>query len=125
MARGAYFRWSNADDLFEPELHEKCLEILQENPDANAVEAIGRLPGISVLRSGGEGSSLVIRGMEPKYSNVTLEGINLMWSRKIPEATKHLQATVAKHPKDAYMAHYQLALILYPQKKFKEHYSIA
>ena len=52
-------------------------ERLQENPDANAVEAIGRLPGISVLRSGGEGSSLVIRGMEPKYSNVTLEGINL------------------------------------------------
>ena len=52
-------------------------ERLQENPDANAVEAIGRLPGISVLRSGGEGSSLVIRGMEPKYSNVTLNGINL------------------------------------------------
>ena len=41
-------------------------ERLQENPDANAVEAIGRLPGISVLR-----------GMEPKYSNVTLNGINL------------------------------------------------
>lgn len=35
------------------------------------------MPGISVLRSGGEGSSLVIRGMEPKYSNVTLNGINL------------------------------------------------
>ncbi len=34
LARGAYFRWSNADDLFEPELHEKCLEILEENPDA-------------------------------------------------------------------------------------------
>jgi glycosyltransferase involved in cell wall biosynthesis len=34
LARGAYFRWSNADDLFEPELHEKCLEVLEENPDA-------------------------------------------------------------------------------------------
>jgi glycosyltransferase involved in cell wall biosynthesis len=34
LARGAYFWWSNADDLFEPELHEKCLEILEENPDA-------------------------------------------------------------------------------------------
>jgi glycosyltransferase involved in cell wall biosynthesis len=34
LARGAYFRWSNADDLFEPVLHEKCLEVLDENPDA-------------------------------------------------------------------------------------------
>jgi TonB-dependent receptor len=48
---------------------------LQENPDANAVEAIGRLPGIFVLRSGGEGTGLVIRGLEPKYSAVTLNGI--------------------------------------------------
>ena len=50
---------------------------LQENPDANAVEAIGRLPGISVMRSGGEGSGLVIRGLEPKYSSVTLNGVEL------------------------------------------------
>ena len=50
---------------------------LQENPDANAVEAIGRLPGVSVLRSGGEGSQIVIRGLEPRYTNVTLEGVNL------------------------------------------------
>ena len=38
---------------------------LQENPDANATEAIGRLPGISVIRSGGEGTGLMIRGLEP------------------------------------------------------------
>lgn len=50
---------------------------LQENPDANAVEAIGRLPGISVIRSGGEGSQIVIRGLEPRYTNVTLEGIEM------------------------------------------------
>ena len=50
---------------------------LQENPDANAIEALGRLPGLSVLRSGGEGSQLVVRGMQPQYTNVTLNGINL------------------------------------------------
>ncbi|MBE0654583.1 MAG: TonB-dependent receptor plug domain-containing protein, partial [Bacteroidales bacterium] len=50
---------------------------LQENPDANATEAIGRLPGISVLRSGGEGTGLVIRGLEPRYSSVTLNGMQL------------------------------------------------
>lgn len=50
---------------------------LQENPDANSVEAIGRLPGVSVLRGGGEGTGLVIRGLEPKYSSVTLNGVQM------------------------------------------------
>jgi glycosyltransferase involved in cell wall biosynthesis len=34
LARGPYFRWSNADDLFAPELHERCLEALEANPGA-------------------------------------------------------------------------------------------
>jgi TonB-dependent receptor len=50
---------------------------LQENPDANATEAIGRLPGISVIRSGGEGSGLVIRGLEPRYASVSLNGVQM------------------------------------------------
>lgn len=50
---------------------------LQENPDANAVEAIGRLPGISVSRNGGEGVGLIIRGLQPQYTAVTLNGVAL------------------------------------------------
>ena len=50
---------------------------LQENPDANATEAIGRLPGISVIRSGGEGTGLVIRGLEPRYASVSLNGVQM------------------------------------------------
>ena len=50
---------------------------LQENPDANAAEAIGRLPGISLVRSGGEGTILIVRGLEPKYTTVTMNGIAL------------------------------------------------
>lgn len=50
---------------------------LQENPDANAIESIGRLPGISVLRGGGEGTALVVRGLEPRYTNVTMGGIQM------------------------------------------------
>ncbi|MEI7504657.1 MAG: carboxypeptidase-like regulatory domain-containing protein, partial [Paludibacter sp.] len=50
---------------------------LQENPDANAVEAIGRLPGISVSRNGGEGTGLVIRGLQSQYTAVTLNGVAL------------------------------------------------
>lgn len=50
---------------------------LQENPDANAVEAIGRLPGISLMRGGGEGHSLIIRGLEPRYASITLNNIQM------------------------------------------------
>jgi TonB-dependent receptor len=50
---------------------------LQENPDANAAEAIGRLPGISLIRSGGEGTNVVIRGLDPKYSEITIDGIQV------------------------------------------------
>ena len=52
-------------------------ERIQELPDANAAETLGRLPGVSVLRSGGEGSKVVVRGMSPKYNKITLEGISL------------------------------------------------
>ena len=52
-------------------------ERIQELPDANAAETLGRLPGVSVLRSGGEGSKVVVRGLAPKYNKVTLEGITM------------------------------------------------
>lgn len=52
-------------------------EKMQELPDANAAEAIGRLPGISLKRNSGEADKIVIRGLSPKYSNVTIEGIKM------------------------------------------------
>lgn len=52
-------------------------EKMQELPDANAAESIGRLPGVSLQRASGEASKVVIRGMSPKYSNVTLEGVKM------------------------------------------------
>ena len=48
-----------------------------QNPDANAAEAIGRLPGISLIRSGGEGQNIVIRGLDPSYTVIELNGIQL------------------------------------------------
>ena len=50
---------------------------LQELPDANAAEAIGRLPGVSIQRDAGEAQNVVIRGLSPKYNNVTVNGIQL------------------------------------------------
>ncbi|HHB78901.1 MAG TPA: TonB-dependent receptor [Saprospiraceae bacterium] len=50
---------------------------IQELPDANAAEVVGRLPGVSLVREGGEGSKVVVRGLAPKYNNVTLEGVRM------------------------------------------------
>ncbi len=50
---------------------------MQEFPDANAAEAIGRLPGISLIRSNGEATQVVVRGLSPQYNYVTLEGFQI------------------------------------------------
>ena len=47
-------------------------EKIQELPDANAAEAIGRLPGVSIIRNGGEASGVVLRGLSSKFSNSPL-----------------------------------------------------
>ncbi len=50
---------------------------IRELPDANAAESVGRLPGVSILRSGGEGDKVVIRGLQPKYSKIMVDGVSL------------------------------------------------
>lgn len=50
---------------------------IEELPDVNAAESIGRLPGISLQRSGGEANKVVIRGLSPKYNTVTVNGVRL------------------------------------------------
>ena len=50
---------------------------IQELPDANAAESVARVPGVSIRREGGEGNKVVIRGLSPKYNNVTVNGVKL------------------------------------------------
>lgn len=50
---------------------------IQEMPDVNAAESIGRLPGVSIERSGGEATKVEIRGLGPKYSLITVNGVIL------------------------------------------------
>ncbi|MGB2866835.1 MAG: TonB-dependent receptor [Bacteroidota bacterium] len=52
-------------------------EKIKELPDANAAEAIGRLPGVSIIRSGGEATQVVLRGLSSKFSNITLDGVKV------------------------------------------------
>ena len=50
---------------------------IQELPDANAAEAVGRLPGVAITRSGGEANQVAVRGLAPQYTNVTVNGTQL------------------------------------------------
>ncbi len=55
------------------------IEVLQANdvgklPDQNVAEAVKRLPGISVANDQGEGRYVIIRGVDPKLANVTVNG---------------------------------------------------
>jgi TonB-dependent receptor len=50
---------------------------IKELPDVNAAEAISRLPGVAINRSGGEGSKVVIRGLDPKFTAISVNGVRL------------------------------------------------
>ena len=50
---------------------------IRELPDANAAESIGRLPGVSLVRDAGEASKVVIRGLEPKFNEVGINGVKI------------------------------------------------
>ncbi|MHB8579803.1 MAG: TonB-dependent receptor [Ignavibacteriaceae bacterium] len=60
---------------------------IQELPDANAAESVGRLPGISVLRNGGEGTEVVIRGLQPKYNQILIDGMQMASSNPYDRST--------------------------------------
>ena len=48
-------------------------EKIKELPDANATESIGRLPGVSRLRCGGEANKIVLRGLADNVTVVTID----------------------------------------------------
>jgi len=49
-------------------------ERIREIPDRNAAESVGRLPGISVQRNSGEGQKIAVRGVDPRFNSITLNG---------------------------------------------------
>jgi TonB-dependent receptor len=52
-------------------------EVITSLPNANVADAIGRLPGVSLERDEGEGKYVQIRGTQPYYNNVTIDGVNV------------------------------------------------
>lgn len=50
---------------------------IEELPDQNAAESIGRLPGVSIQREGGEGTKVIVRGLAPRFNSITVNGIQI------------------------------------------------
>jgi TonB-dependent receptor len=50
---------------------------IQELPDQNAAETLGRLPGIAVQRDNGEGQKVVVDGLAPRFTNITINGVQV------------------------------------------------
>lgn len=49
-------------------------EKIMELPDQNAAETVGRLPGVSLVRDGGEGTKVTLRGLAPRFNSITIDG---------------------------------------------------
>src|SRR5215471_20475849 len=52
-------------------------EIITSLPNANAADAIGRLPSVSLERDEGEGKFVQVRGLESQFTNVTINGVHI------------------------------------------------
>lgn len=50
---------------------------IRDVPDANAAESVSRLPGMSLIRSGGEGQKVAVRGISPKYNVMMVNGVRM------------------------------------------------
>ncbi len=73
MARGqvaAINQQVNSNTIVNVVSKEKILEL----PDQNAAETVARLPGVSLVRDGGEGTKVTLRGLAPRFNAITIDG---------------------------------------------------
>ena len=50
-------------------------DLIGRFPDPNVAEALQRVPGVSVFRDHGEGRFVLIRGLEPRLTAVSIDGV--------------------------------------------------
>jgi len=46
-------------------------------PNANIADAVGRMPGVTLQRDEGEGEYIQVRGLDPRLTNVTIDGVTV------------------------------------------------
>jgi TonB-dependent receptor len=49
-------------------------EDIADFPDSNLAEALQRIPGIAITREAGEGRNITVRGLDAKFTRVTMNG---------------------------------------------------
>lgn len=52
-------------------------EVITSLPNANVADALGRMPGVVLERSEGEGEYIDVRGTEPRLTNTMIDGITI------------------------------------------------
>jgi TonB-dependent receptor len=52
-------------------------EVIRSLPNTNVADAIGRLPSVSLERDEGEGKYVQVRGLEPRYTNGSINGAHI------------------------------------------------
>jgi len=52
-------------------------DVITSLPNANVADAIGRLPSVSLERDEGEGKYVQVRGLESRYTSVTINGVRV------------------------------------------------
>jgi TonB-dependent receptor len=52
-------------------------EVIRSLPNANVADALGRLPSVTLFRDEGEGAYVLVRGTEPRLTNVMINGITV------------------------------------------------
>ena len=50
-------------------------EDIADFPDSNLAESIQRVPGVSISRVGGEGKAITVRGLNPSFTRVRINGM--------------------------------------------------
>jgi len=53
------------------------VEVITSLPNTNVADAVGRLPSVTLERDEGEGKYIQVRGTEPRYNNVTIDGMEV------------------------------------------------
>ena len=53
------------------------VEVITSLPNTNIADALGRLPSVTLERDEGEGKYVQIRGTQPGWNNVTVNGVNV------------------------------------------------
>ena len=57
-------------------------DLIGQLPDKNVAEALERVPGVDIARDKGEGRFVIIRGMDPIYGGVSINGVRIATAEK-------------------------------------------